>query len=75
MIKLHADAKPVFKKGTTEQIGWILETPNFSFEAYPDKDDTINVYIEWGDGMGGDMSNHANWEEAQAHLDSFLGAS
>jgi hypothetical protein len=76
MFLLHPDAKPVFASDDhTKQIGWIVETKHFSFEAIEQDDGTVNAYVEWGDDQDGDMSNDSNWIEAQAHLRTLIKSS
>lgn len=68
MLKIHPDAKPIYKKGTTEQIGWMFENRSFSFEAVQDPEGTVSVYIEWGDGLDGDIVGFEDWSETERYL-------
>lgn len=70
MLKIHETAKPIMSDG--KQVGWRVITENFAFDALLQDDKTINTYIDWGDDMGGDMANHATWEDVQQWLDTLL---
>jgi len=78
MYKIHETATPLMSRPTNEsgkQIGWRVETKNFTYDAVVQPDKTINIYIEWGDDMGSDMTNFENWTDVEGHLFGLLKAS
>lgn len=74
MLKIHPTAIPIIIEND-KQVGWRVESRDFTFDAIAQDDGTVNTYVEWGDDQGGDMANHENWSDTASHLDSLLQAS
>jgi len=70
MYKIHETATPLMSHGenSSKQIGWRVQTKDFTFDAVKQPDKTINVYILWGDDQPGDMANWENWTDVEGHL-------
>lgn len=49
-----------------------VEKGVFDFDAVPQADGSVTVYIEWGDGMDGDILSYENDKEARKHLDTLI---
>ena len=78
MMQIHKDAKPliVTNEGKDVHVGWRMTTHDFTFDAVDEKsDDSVNVYIEWGDDQPGDMMSFGTWFEVRSYLDSLMQAS
>ncbi len=72
---LHHSATRIQDTKTEKQVGWRVETPDFTFDAVIQEDETVNTYVEWGDDQGGDLANHPNWGSARSYLEMLLRAS
>jgi hypothetical protein len=72
---LHETEKPIFLEGGLVPVGYKVLTKDFEFTAIYETDGSVNVYVEWGDDQGGDMSNHHSMFEAKRYLEVLLKAS
>lgn len=72
---LHETETAIFLDGGVVPVGWKVITKDFEFTAIYETDGSVNVYVEWGDDQGGDMSNHHSMFEAKRYLETLLKAS
>ena len=74
-MHLHETEVPVMLKDGIVPVGYAVHNEHFSFVAIYETDGSVNVYVEWGDDQGGDMSNHHSMYEAKRYLETLLKAS
>lgn len=73
MEHLHRDATPI-KIENDKQVGWQLETKDFTLQAVEQDDKTVNAYVTWGDDMGDDITNHESWADVRSYIQVLLRA-
>lgn len=77
MLKIHDSATPLNgpRDGVVVQIGWRVNTHDFTFDAVESIDGHVDTFVLWGDDQPGDIAQHTNWESAKRWLDALLQAS